>query len=194
MRLSTLLVACSSTAAAFCPMAELARRGLAPEELKDAYLRGHGLGTPAKRHQDDTGLVVDPDSSSASLANRVQREKRQENPAPILDPLSGVLSSIGLGSLVPRSSRSEEHSLTIESHIRSRLEERDEDVDIDAKILTPKAHKRHVEERGLIGGLLAPLTGVLAALDIPTPQSSGLKAIPGDVNKCRKYTSLFVDR
>ena len=31
-----------------------------------------------------------------------------------------------------------------------------------------------------MGGLLQPLTGVLAGLDIPTPQPQGLKAIPGD--------------
>jgi hypothetical protein len=68
----------------------------------------------------------------------------------------------------------------ITDHMRTRFEERDEDVNIDAAILTPKAHKRHFEERGLVGGLLAPLTGVLSAVDIPTPQESGLKAIPGD--------------
>lgn len=31
-----------------------------------------------------------------------------------------------------------------------------------------------------MGGFLAPLTGPLAALDLPTPQASGLKAIPGN--------------
>ncbi|KAF2769155.1 hypothetical protein EJ03DRAFT_374684 [Teratosphaeria nubilosa] len=96
------------------------------------------------------------------------------------NPNSGVLSPLGLGSLTPRSPRSVEHNAAIEEHIRSRLEERDEDVNIDTKILTPKAHKRHVEERGLVGGLLAPLTGPLAALDVPTPQDSGSKAMPGD--------------
>lgn len=135
-------------------MAELSRRGLAPADMEKTYLQGRGLGTPG--------------------------QKRQANDPPILDPISGVLSPLGLGGLTPRSPRSEQHNRAIEQHIRSRLDERDEDVNIDAAILTPKAHRRHVQERGLVGGLLAPLTGVLAALDIPTPQESGLKAIPGD--------------
>nr|ANZ54413.1 heme-thiolate peroxidase HTP8 [Leptoxyphium fumago] len=142
----SVLLAYASAAAALCPMSELTRRGLAPEDLKEAYLRGEGLGAPA--------------------------QKRQDNDPPILDPVSGLLSPPGLGT--------EHHNQAIEEHIRARMEERDEDVDIDAAILTPKAHKRHVAERGLIGGLLAPLTGILSALDIPTPQESGLKAIPGD--------------
>lgn len=154
MHQSYLLLATVSTAVALCPMAELNRRGLAPEDMKEAYLQGNGLGEPI--------------------------QKRQANDPPLLDPLSGVLSGVGLGGLTPRSPRSDEHNQAIEKHIRSRLEERDEDVDIDAPILTPKAHKRHVEERGLVGGLLAPLTGVLAAVDVPTPQESGLKAIPGN--------------
>ncbi|KAI1328377.1 hypothetical protein F5Y16DRAFT_398547 [Xylariaceae sp. FL0255] len=33
---------------------------------------------------------------------------------------------------------------------------------------------------GLLNGVLQPLTGALAAVDIPTPQPQGLKAIPGD--------------
>lgn len=196
MHISKLLLAYASTAAAFCPMAELARRGLAPEELKEAYLQGKGLGKPHETRQNNNNPAVKPLPgvlSSAELGSLTSREKRQDNPAPILDPLSGVLSSIGLGSLVPRSPRSEEHSLAIEDHIRSRLDERDEDVDIDAKILSPKAHKRHVEERGLLGGILAPLTGVLAALDLPTPQRSGLKAIPGNVSSFQKYCSLLSD-
>ena len=135
-------------------MAELTQRGLAPEDMKEAYEKGMGLGTPV--------------------------EQRQDQPPPVLDPISGVLSPLGLGGLVPRSPRSDEHNRAIEKHIRSRLEERDEDVDIDAPVLTPKAHRRYVEERGLVGGLLAPLTGVLAALDVPTVQPSGLKKIPGD--------------
>ncbi|KAI9729140.1 MAG: hypothetical protein M1828_000225 [Chrysothrix sp. TS-e1954] len=135
-------------------MGELTRRGLAPESLKETYLQGKGLGDPI--------------------------QKRQANPPPILDPLSGVLSPLGLGALVPRSPRSDAHNQAVEEHVRSRLEERDEDVDIDAPILTPKAHKRHFEKRGLLGGVLPPLTGVLSALDLPTPQESGLKAIPGD--------------
>nr|POE48917.1 aromatic peroxygenase [Quercus suber] len=147
----SLLVAYASAAAAFCPMAELSRRGLAPADMQAAYAQGKGLGTPG--------------------------QKRQSNDPPLLDPLSGVLSPLGLGSLTPRSN---EHKRAVEEHIRSRLEERDEDVDINAAILTPKAHKRHVEERGLLGGILAPLTGILAALDVPTPQDSGLKPIPGD--------------
>lgn len=148
------LLASAVAVTAFCPMAELSRRGLAPEDMKEKYLQGRGLGTPG--------------------------QKRQANSPPVLDPLSGILSPLGLGSLTPRSPRSAEHERAIEEHVRSRLEERDEDVDIDAAILTPKAHRRHVEERGLVGGILGPLTGVLSALDIPTPQESGLKAIPGD--------------
>ena len=190
MHLFKLFLAYASTTTAFCPMAELARRGLAPEELKEAYLLGKGLGKPHKTRQNDNDPVV----ASGERGSLTSREKRQDNPAPILDHLSGVLSSIGLGSLVPRSPRSEEHSLAIEAHIRSRLDERDEDVDIDAKILSPKAHKRHVEERGLLGGVLAPLSGVLAALDLPTPQGSGLKAIPGNVSHFQQYCSLFIDR
>lgn len=31
-----------------------------------------------------------------------------------------------------------------------------------------------------VGGILQPLTGVLAAVDLPTPQPQGLKEIPGD--------------
>lgn len=31
-----------------------------------------------------------------------------------------------------------------------------------------------------VGGLLQPLTGILADLDLPTPQPQGLKKIPGD--------------
>jgi hypothetical protein len=34
---------------------------------------------------------------------------------------------------------------------------------------------------GLLNGVLQPLSGALAALDIPTPQPFGLKAIPGNV-------------
>lgn len=149
----SLVLAAASTAVAFCPMAELSRRGLAPADMQKAYAQGRGLGTPA--------------------------QKRQSNDPPILDPVSGVLSPLGLGSLTPRSPRSDEHIRAIEDHFRSRFEERDEDVNINAPILTPKAHKRHVLERGLVGGILAPLTGPLAGLDVPTPQDSGLKAIPG---------------
>lgn len=32
----------------------------------------------------------------------------------------------------------------------------------------------------IVGGLLQPLTGILADLDLPTPQPQGLEAIPGD--------------
>lgn len=114
----TLLVIYASTAMALCPMGELAKRGLAPPYMQEAYNQGRGLGAPS------------------------QSQKRQNDP-PILDPVSGFLSSLGLGALVPRSGepRSKAHNLAIEEHIRSRLEERDEDVDINAKILTPKAHK-----------------------------------------------------
>lgn len=154
MRLqSQLLLACASTAMAACPMAELSKRGLAPPELAKAYHEGRGIGEPG------------------------EKVARQDNAPPILDPVSGVLSPLGLGAITPRN---EEHKRFVEEHIRSRLEERDEDVDINAPILTPKAHKRYVEERDLVGGVLRPLTGVLAAVDIPTPQESGLKEIPGD--------------
>ena len=148
-----ILSAAATANALACPMSELVARGLAPEHLKERYLQGKGLGDPL--------------------------EARQSNGPPIFDPLSGVLSPLGLGSLTPRSAspRSAEHNHLIEEHVRSRLEERDEDVNIDAPILTPKAHKKHYEKRGLVGGLLAPLTGPLAALDIPTPQDSGLKAM-----------------
>lgn len=151
---TSVLLTSISTAAAFCPMAELSRRGLAPADMEAAYRRGEGLGAP--------------------------NEKRQSNPEPVLDPLSGVLSPLGLGSLTPRAPRSAEHVDIITEHIRSRMEERDEDVNIDADVLTPKAHKAYVQKRGLVGGLLGPLTGPLAALDVPTPQTSGLKAIPGN--------------
>lgn len=150
----TALLLSATAVSAFCPMAELSRRGLAPEEMDQAYRRGEGLGAPA--------------------------EKRQANSPPLVDPLSEILSPLGLGGLTPRSARSANHDQAIADHIRSRMEERDEDVNIDTAILTPKAHKRHVQERGLIGGILGPLTGVLGALDIPTPQESGLKAIPGN--------------
>ena len=178
-----LLLAYASTAAALCPMAELSRRGLAPKDMEAAYLQGRGLGTPGVKRQSDSPPVADPVSGVLSperLGTLTPRLKRQSDDPPLLDPLSEVLSPLGLGSLTPRSPRSEQHKRDIEHHVRSRLEERDEDVNVDAPILTPKAHKRHVEERGLVGGLLAPLTGVLSALDIPTPQGSGLKAIPGN--------------
>jgi hypothetical protein len=151
---SSALLAFVSTAGALCPMSELHRRGLAPPDLEERYLQGKGLDAPL--------------------------QKRQANTPPLVDPLSGILSPLGLGGLTPRSPRSPEHHRAIEEHVRSRLEEHDEDVNITAAILTPKAHRRHVEERGLLGGLLAPLTGILQALDVPTPQESGLKAIPGD--------------
>jgi len=144
-------------------MGELAKRGLAPADMQEAYNQGRGLGSPgAKRWGQEAS------------------KKRQADQPPIVDPISGVLSPLGLGALTPRDEpRSELHNRAIEEHIRSRLQERDEDVDINARVLTPKAHKRHFEERGLVGGLLAPLTGPLAAVDVPTPQDSGLKAIPG---------------
>lgn len=119
--------------------------------------------------------------SRRGLATPDLEEAYLQGRAPALsdDPLSGVLAPLGLGSMVLRQRRSADHERTIEDHVRSRLEERDENVDIDAAVLTPKAHKRFVEKRGLVGGILPPLTGVLSALDVPTPQQSGLKAIPG---------------
>lgn len=153
-----LLLTYVSSAMAICPMGELARRGLAPAEMQEAYNEGRGLGTPGQKRQDESS------------------PPGKDGP-PLLDPISGIVSPIGLGGLLPRS---ETQKREWEQHIRSRLEERDEDVNVDAPILTPKAQKRHFEERGLIGGLLAPLSGVLQAIDVPTPQESGLKAIPGD--------------
>lgn len=181
-----LVLTYASAVAAVCPMGELTRRGLAPPDMKEAYLQGRGLGTPGKKRQANDPPIADPISGILSppglggITPRGPPEKRQANDPPIVDPLSEILSPLGLGSLTPRSPRSDAHNLAIEEHIRSRLEERDEDVDIDAPILTPKAHKRHFEKRGLLGGILAPLTGILSALDIPTPQESGLKEIPGD--------------
>lgn len=49
-------------------------------------------------------------------------------------------------------------------------------LDALAPILGPLTPKK----RDLIGGLLSPLTGVLAAVDLPTPQSQGLAKIPDD--------------
>lgn len=181
---NSLLLAYAATASALCPMSELTKRGLAPEDLKETYLQGKGLENPGEKRQANDPPIVDPVSgvlSPLGLGGLTPRsEKRQANDPPIVDPLSGVLSPLGLGGLTPRSPRSAEHERAIDDHVRARLHERDEDVNIDARVLTPKAHKRHVEQRGLVGGLLAPLTGPLAALDIPTPQDSGLKAIPGN--------------
>jgi hypothetical protein len=39
-----------------------------------------------------------------------------------------------------------------------------------------------LEVRDLIGGLLSPLTGVLAALDLPTPQNQIVEQIPDDAH------------
>ncbi|KAF2479377.1 hypothetical protein BDY17DRAFT_327353 [Neohortaea acidophila] len=158
-------------------MAELSKRGLAPPDLEEKYKRGEGIGAPGQKRQANDPPVLDPVSGLLSpIGLGSLTPKRQANDPPLLDPLSEILSPLGLGSLVPRSAQ---HDLARE-HLRARLEERDEDVDIDAPILTPKAHKRHVEERGLLGGLLAPLTGILAGLDVPTPQASGEQAIPGN--------------
>lgn len=82
--------------------------------------------------------------------------------------------------MLPRADALPEHLAEQAAHIKARMEERDEDVDINARVLTPKAAKRHFEERGLIGDLLEPLTGILQHLDIPTPHETGLKAIPGN--------------
>ncbi|UZJ55619.1 hypothetical protein CBS101457_004939 [Exobasidium rhododendri] len=140
---------------ALCPMGELAKRGLAPPDMQEAYNQGRGLGTPG--------------------------QKRQDNSPPLVEPISEILSPLGLGALTPRGEKmSEAHIRAVGDHVKARFNERDEDVNIDAPVLTPKAHKRFFQERGLIGGLLAPLTGVLSALDVPTPQASGLQAIPGN--------------
>lgn len=103
----SLLLALGSTALAGCPMQDLSNRGLAPADMEAEYLAGRGLGTPG--------------------------QKRQANDPPIADPISGVLSPLGLGAITPRSPRSDAHNAAIEDHIRSRLEERDEDVNIDGK-------------------------------------------------------------
>jgi hypothetical protein len=50
-------------------------------------------------------------------------------------------------------------------------------ADILAPILGPLTPKRD-----LIGGLLQPLTGILAGLDLPTPQSQGLAKIPDEAH------------
>lgn len=142
-----------------CPFGELSRRGLANPEMAERYFRGEGLGDPHQQ-RDEPSATSDP-----------------KDPPPVLDPLSGVLSPVGLGGLVPRS---EKHRREVEEHVRKRREEPDHEVDVNARVLTPKAHKRHVEERGLLGGILAPLSGALEHLDVPTPQDSGLKAIPGN--------------
>lgn len=88
-------------------MQELTKRGLAPADMEAEYQAGRGLGAP--------------------------RQKRQANNPPIADPISGVLSPLGLGGITPRSPRSDAHNEAIENHVRSRLEERDEDVNIDGK-------------------------------------------------------------
>lgn len=184
---SSLLLTFVSAAVAFCPMKELAARGLISGDLAKTYERGEGLSAPhAVKRQANNPPVVDPLSEVISrlglggLTPRSAKFRRQANDPPLLDPLSEVLSPLGLGGLTPRSARPAHHNRAIEEHVRSRLEERDEEVDIDAAILTPKAHKRHVEERGLVGGILGALTGTLAALDVPTVQASGLEAIPGN--------------
>ncbi|KAF7191946.1 Dothistromin biosynthesis peroxidase dotB [Pseudocercospora fuligena] len=41
---------------------------------------------------------------------------------------------------------------------------------------------------GLLGGVLQPFSGVLSALDVPTPQATGLKEIPGD-DAAHKYVA-----
>lgn len=167
MRITVLSLAFSAlatSALAVCPFGELARRGLADAELSERYFRGEGMGDP---HEDAMKKRKDDPKAPGS---------GPDDP-PLLDPVSGILSGLGLGGLVPRDDR---HSSTLHDHMRRRLDEREEEVDIDAAVLTPKAHKRHFKERGLIGGILAPLSGALQFLDIPTPQESGLKAIPGN--------------
>lgn len=154
---------------AACPMAELSKRGLVPEDMARRYHNGQGLG-------------------GETLAEARKREDPpyngggNEDAPPLLDPISGVLSPVGLGGLLPRDREAAERSMRRRQaeHFKTRMEERDEDVDENSSVLTPKAAKRHFAKRGLIGGLLAPLTGPLQALDLPTPQESGLKKIPGD--------------
>lgn len=167
MRLTVLSLALSSLAAnlvsAACPFGELARRGLADPELSERYFRGEGM--------------PDPEEYVAKRANDPLAPGNEGNDPPLLDPVSGILSGVGLGALVPRS---EEHQDQVYQHIRRRLDESEEEADIHANVLTPQAQKRHFKERGLIGGILQPLSGALQFLDVPTPQESGLKAIPGN--------------
>lgn len=170
-----LLLAAASAVTAFPQYAQLARRGLSDEAIKAEMLK-----TMNAKRQDNPEPLAEVVSEVLSPLGLGGLTPRQDNPAPVADPLSEVLSPLGLGGLTPRSPRSELHKRKIEDHVRSRLEERDEDVNIDAAILTPKAVKRHVKERGLVGGILGELTGVLAALDLPSVQESGLEAIPGD--------------
>jgi hypothetical protein len=161
MRFTYIAIALSSLSAtvmgAACPFGELARRGMVDSELSARYFRGEGLGPIPSKKRDD-----DPKAPGSG----------PDDP-PLLNPVSGILSPLGLGSLVPRD---QVHQTIVHQHIRRQLEERDEDVNTEAKILTPKAHRK----RGLIGGLLSPLSGALQFLDVPTPQDSGLKAIPGN--------------
>lgn len=164
----TLLVVLAQAALAACPMAELTRRGLAPPDLAERYARGEGL--PEHHLIGKRQLGASGDTSAGDS---------HDGPA-LLDPLSSVLSPLGLGGLVPRSDAKREHLEEQAAHVRARRNQPDHEVDIDSAILTPKAHKRYVKERGLIGGLLAPLSGILEHLDVPTPQESGLKEIPGD--------------
>ena len=164
------LLVLAQVALAACPMAELTRRGLAPPELAERYARGEGLPADHLVKHKKRQLGTSGDTSATD---------GHDGPA-LLDPLSGVLSPLGLGGLTPRSDAKREHLEEQAAHILARRNERDHDVDINKAILTPKAHKRHVQERGLVGGLLAPLSGILEHLDIPTPQESGLKEIPGD--------------
>lgn len=164
----TPLFVLAQAAMAACPMAELTRRGLAPPDLAERYARGEGL---PEDHLVNKRQFNTPGDSGAADGH--------DGPA-LLDPLSSVLSPLGLGGLVPRSDAKREHLEEQAAHILARRNEPDHEVNIDSAILTPKAHKRYVQERGLIGGLLAPLSGLLEHLDIPTPQESGLKEIPGD--------------
>ncbi|PWN45855.1 hypothetical protein IE81DRAFT_363690 [Ceraceosorus guamensis] len=163
------LVGFVSAAMAACPMAELTRRGNVPADIAARYHAGLGLGD------------LSADKRGDAPVERAQAPPGSHNDQPpLLDPLSGILSPLGLGGLTPRSDALPEHLEMQRRHILERLNERDEDVDIDARVLTPKAQKRHFEERGLIGGLLQPLQGLLAHLDIPAPYETGLKAIPGN--------------
>lgn len=165
--LAILAASVGSVLSSPCPMAELTRRGLAPRELAALYARGHGLSAEHLSKRNDKRLLdkTNPDGTDTP---------------PALDPLSGILSPIGAGALVPRSDVKREHIEEQRAHILARRNQPDHEVDVDSAVLTPKAHKRYVEERGLLGGILSPLTGVLEAIDLPTPQESGLKAIPGD--------------
>lgn len=82
------------------------------------------------------------------------------------------------------------------NHLKARLSDLSNDPDASERLLAEHAHSRS-EKRdadpqlglpkldlplggGLLGGILQPLTGVLQNIQVPLPQPSGLKEIPGN--------------